>query len=170
MQPYFFIRKKKKLRIITGGPRVHIPFKYVTKTQHETLVTRLYVSKIGFYKLFFRFFLFLFHSIPRIHTPIARIPTLISRIHTPFPRIPILISLMPTLIPRISILIPRIHTLILGIFRFPTPISRIPTLIPRIPTLIPRTPTLIPRVLIIPLIPSPDSPFRLLQIALLLTC
>ena len=126
--------------------------------------------KLDFINLFFRFFLFLFHSIPRIHTPIARIPTLISRIHTPIPRIPILISLMPTLIPRISILIPRIHTLILGISRFPTPIPRIPTLIPRIPTLIPRTPTLIPRVPIIPLIPFPDSPFRLLQIALLLTC
>ena len=36
--------------------------------------------------------------------------------------------------------------------------------IPRIPTLIPRVPTVIPRVPIIPLIPFPDSLFRLLQI------
>ena len=39
------------------------------------------------------------------------------------------------------------------------------TLIPRISTVIPRVFTLIPRVPIIPLIPFPDSPFRLLQIA-----
>ena len=45
-----------------------------------------------------------------------------------------------------------------------TPIPRIHTLIPRIPTLIPRISTLIPRVPIIPLIPFPDFPFRLLQI------
>ena len=50
------------------------------------------------------------------------------------------------------------------------PIPQIPTLIPRIPqflhipTPIPRIPTRIPRVPIIPLIPFPDSPFRLLQI------
>ena len=36
-------------------------------------------------------------------------------------------------------------------------------LIPRVLTVILRVPTLIPRVLIIPLIPFPDSPFRLLQ-------
>ena len=54
----------------------------------------------------------------------------------------------------------------------PTPISRIPTLIPQTPTWIPRVPTLIlcvqtqiPRVPIISIIPFPDSPFRLLQIA-----
>ena len=56
------------------------------------------------------------------------------------------------------------------------PISRILTQICRIPTLIPRIPniltpiahihTLIPRVPIIPLIAFPDSPFRLLQIAI----
>ena len=46
-----------------------------------------------------------------------------------------------------------------------TPIPRIPTLIPHIPTLIPHVPTLILRVPIIPPIPFPDSPFRLLQIA-----
>ena len=60
---------------------------------------------------------------------------------------------MITLIPRIPTLIPRI------------PI--IPILIPRIPinpTLIPRIPTLISGVHIIPVIPFPDSPFRLLQI------
>ena len=48
----------------------------------------------------------------------------------------------------------------------PTPIPRIPTPIPRIPTVIPRIPTVIPRIPIIPLIPFPDSPFRLWQIAL----
>ena len=54
----------------------------------------------------------------------------------------------------------------------PTPIFRIPTLIPQTPTWIPRVPTLIlcvqtqiPRVPIISIIPFPDSPFRLLQIA-----
>ena len=53
-----------------------------------------------------------------------------------------------------------------------TPIFRIPTLIPQTPTWIPRVPTLIlcvqtqiPRVPIISIIPFPDSPFRLLQIA-----
>ena len=62
----------------------------------------------------------------------------ISRILTQIPRIPILI-------PRILTLIPRIPTILL-------PIARIHTLIPRVP--------------IIPLIPFPDSPFRLLQIAI----
>ena len=99
-------------------------------------------NKIRFYKLFFRFFQFLFHSIPRIPIPIPRVVTLIPYIPTPIPRI-------TTLIPRI----PRI------------PIPRIPTLIPRVPTLIPRVPTLIACVPIIPLSPFPDSPFRLLQIA-----
>ena len=54
----------------------------------------------------------------------------------------------------------------------PTPIFRIPTLIPQTPTWIPRVPTLIlcvqtqiPRVPIISIIPFPDSPFGLLQIA-----
>ena len=54
----------------------------------------------------------------------------------------------------------------------PTPIFRIPTLIPQTPTWIPRVPTLIlcvqtqiSRVPIISIIPFPDSPFRLLQIA-----
>ena len=54
----------------------------------------------------------------------------------------------------------------------PTPIFRIPTLTPQTPTWIPRVPTLIlcvqtqiPRVPIISIIPFPDSPFRLLQIA-----
>ena len=62
--------------------------------------------------------------------------------------------------------------------RIPTPIPRIPTLIPRISTLIPhipripdihtpipRIPTLITCVSIIPIIPFPSFPFRLLQIA-----
>ena len=108
-----------------------------------------------FYKLCFRFFLFLFHYIPcilalisRSPTPIPRIPTLIPCIPTPIPWIPTLIFCISTLIPYIPTLIPRI-----------------PTLIPRVPALIPRIPTLIPRVPIIPLIPFPDSPFRLLQIA-----
>ena len=47
----------------------------------------------------------------------------------------------------------------------PTLIHRFPTPIPRIPTLISHIPTLILRISIIPLIPFPDSPFRLLQIA-----
>ena len=55
---------------------------------------------------------------------------------------------IPTLIPRIS-----------------NVIALVPTLIPRIPTLIPRIPTLIPRITIIPLIPFPDFPFWILQIA-----
>ena len=71
------------------------------------------------------------------HEDSHRIPTLISRI------------------PNIPTPIPRIPTLIL----------RVPTLIPLIPTLIPHVPTLTPLVPIIPLIPFPDSPFRLLQIA-----
>ena len=50
--------------------------------------------------------------------------------------------------------------------QIPTPISRISTLIPHIPIWIPRVPTLIPCVPIIPLISFPDSPFRLLQIAI----
>ena len=62
-----------------------------------------------------------------------------------------------------STLIPIISTLILII---PTLIPRLPTLIPRILTLIPRIPTLIPRIPIILFILFPDSPFRLLQIAL----
>ena len=76
-----------------------------------------------------------------------------------------------TLIPRIPTLIPHIPNLIPYI---PTLIHCIPTLIPHIPTLIPHISTLIPRILItpnmipcfptIPLIPFPDSPFRLLQI------
>ena len=59
-------------------------------------------------------------------------------------------------------LISRIPTLI---SRIPTLIPCIPTLIPHVPTLIPRVPTLISCVPIILLIPFPDSPFRLLQIA-----
>ena len=52
-------------------------------------------KKIGFYKLFFRFFLFLFHPIPRILIPILRNPTLIPRISTLISRIPILIPRIP---------------------------------------------------------------------------
>ena len=58
--------------------------------------------------------------------------------------------------------------------RIPAPIPRIPNiptlspwilaLISRIPTLILRVPILTPQIPIIPLIPFPDSPFRLLQI------
>ena len=55
------------------------------------------------------------------------------------------------------------------IIRIPTMIphipTRIPRLIPRIPTLISRVLTLILRFPIFLLIPFPDSPFRLLQIA-----
>ena len=65
-------------------------------------------KKIWFYKNFFRFFLFLFHSIPRIRTPIHRFPTLIPRI----PNIPTPTPRIPTLIPRIYTMIPRIPTLI----------------------------------------------------------
>ena len=49
------------------------------------------------------------------------------------------------------------------------PYSHILTLIPRIPILIPCVLNLIPRIPIIPLIPLPDSPFRFLQIAFLIT-
>ena len=48
-----------------------------------------------------------------------------------------------------------------------TLIPRVPTLIPRVPTQIPHIPSLIPRVPIIPLILFPDSPLRLLEIALI---
>ena len=41
---------------------------------------------MDFIKFFFRFFLFLFHSITHISTPISRIPTLIPRIPTLIPR------------------------------------------------------------------------------------
>ena len=61
-----------------------------------------------------------------------------------------------TLIPSLSSPVPHIST----------PIPNIPTPIPRIPSLIPHIPTLIPRIAIIPLIPFPNSPFWLLQIAL----
>ena len=124
MQPYFFIRRKKIGDHFRWSTRPHsiqiIPLVWiiVTKTLHKTLVTRLYVSKIGFYKLFFRFFLFLFHSIPRTSTPVLRISTLIPPI--------------PTLIPRIQTLIPRIPTLILCI------LTLIPAFPPWFPTFPPR--------------------------------
>ena len=69
---------------------------------------------------------------------------------------------VPTLIPRLPTLIPWVPTLAPYV---PTLIPCIPTLIPRVLTLIPHVPTLILCVPIIPLIPLPDSPFRLLQIA-----
>ena len=51
---------------------------------------------------FFRFFfLFLFHYIPPIPTPIHSIPTHISQIPTHIPRILTLIARIPTLIPLI---------------------------------------------------------------------
>ena len=59
-------------------------------------------------------------------------------------------------------MIPIIPTLI---FRIPTLIPQTPTWIPRVPTLILCVQTQIPRVPIISIIPFPDSPFRLLQIA-----
>ena len=93
--------------------------------------------------------------IPHISTLIPCIPTLIPVIASLIPCIPTLIPIIPTMIPRITTLIPHIPSLIL---RIPTPIPRIPTMIPRIPTLIPRVP-------IIPFIPFPDSPFRVLKIA-----
>ena len=49
--------------------------------------------------------------------------------------------------------------------KIPTLIPRISNVIALVPTLIPRIPTLIPRITIIPLIPFPDFPFWLLQIA-----
>ena len=64
-------------------------------------------------------------------------------IPTPIPYIPTLILLIPNPIPCIPTLIPHIIC------------------IPNIPTPIPCIPILIPR------IPFPDSPFRLLQIALI---
>ena len=47
----------------------------------------------------------------------------------------------------------------------PKLIPCVPTLIPRFLNLIPHVPTLIPCIPIIPLIPFPRSPFRLLQTA-----
>ena len=77
-------------------------------------------KKIRSYKILFLFFYF--NSIPRVLTPILRIPD-------PFPT--------------------------LTTFPISQPDSRIPFFIPCIPTPIPR----------ISLIPFPDSPFQLLQIA-----
>ena len=68
-----------------------------------------------------------------------------------------LISVIAYLINFVTTLIPCVPTLI----------PRVPTLIPRVPTLIPHIPSLIPRVPIIPLILFPDSPLRLLEIALI---
>ena len=51
--------------------------------------------------------------------------------------------------------------------RVPTLIPRILSWIPRVPTLIPDLPILSPLVTAIPLIPFPDFPFRLLQVAIL---
>ena len=96
-------------------------------------------KRIGFYELSFCFFYF--NYIPCIPTSIPHIPT-------PIPRIPTLILRNPTPFPRI-----------------PTPIPCILTLTPRIAILIPHIPILIPRIPIIFLIPFPDSPFQLLQIA-----
>ena len=70
------------------------------------------------------------------------------------------------------ILIPRIPNIPTLIPRIPTLIPQVPNLIPRIPALIPCVPTLILHISIlisdipiIPLIPFPDSPSWLLQIA-----
>ena len=114
-------------------------------------------SKLYFYKCT-HFFLFLYLSGYN-----SSIPLLYGDSH---PMMITLIPRIPTLIPRI----PIIPTLILPISIIPTLVPRIPIipiLIPRIPinlTLIPRIPTLISGVRIIPLIPLPDCPFRLLQI------
>ena len=75
----------------------------------------------------------------------------------PYTKILTLTPLIPTLIPRIPTLIPHIPILIPSIPIISTLIPHIPTLIPRIPII----PTLIPSIPIIPLIPFPDSPFRL---------
>ena len=102
-------------------------------------------------------------QIPRVPTHVFFVPNLIPRIPT-LPRIPTHIScihIISTLIPRIPTLIHRIHII-------PTLILCIPTLIPYTPiifALIPGILTLIPSIVIIPLIPFPDSPFRFLQIA-----
>ena len=118
-------------------------------------------KRIRFYKLSSCFFYFSY--IPRIPTPIPRIPTLIPRIPTPIHCIPTLIPRIPTLIPCIPSFIPLIPTLIPGIPIIPTLIHHIPTLIPRIPIIL-TIPTLISRILIIPFIPFPNPPFQLLQI------
>ena len=60
--------------------------------------------KLNFINFFFVFFLFLFHSIPCIPTPIHCIPTLIPRIPTLIPRILNLIPSIPTLILRVPII------------------------------------------------------------------
>ena len=80
----------------------------------------------------------------------SHIPTLIPHIPTPSPAFPPWFPAFP-------------HS------NIPTPIPRIPTLIFHIPTLIPLVPTLILHVPIILLIPLPDSPFQVLQIALFMT-
>ena len=98
--------------------------------------------------------------------------------HSQFiPCIPIIFILaphIPTLIPAFlsfpSFGFPILHSgfyeeHIPRIPNIPTAISRIPTLITNITTMISRIPTLILCIPIIPLIPFPDSQFRLLQIA-----
>ena len=95
------------------------------------------MSKLYFYKCAH---LLLFFSLSTI---------LIHRFHSSTK----IFTLIPTPIIRIPTHIPGIPTLI----------PHIPTLIPGIPNLIPRIPTIIPHVPIIPLIPFPDSSFRLLQ-------
>ena len=105
-------------------------------------------KKIGLHKLFFVFFLFLFHSIPCIPILILRIPTpyyMHSYPNSPHSYPDFLHSQLDSM-----------HS---------HPHSPIPTLIPCIPTLITHVPTLIPCVPIISLIPFPNSPFRVLQIA-----
>ena len=60
-------------------------------------------KKFGFCKLSFWFFYF--DYIPRIPTPIPRIPIAIPRIPTPIPRITVLISHIPAQIPRIPLIL-----------------------------------------------------------------
>ena len=123
------------------------------------------MSKLYFYKCV-HFLLFLSLSTVLIHqfhfyTKILTLITLISKpisshshpyslhhhSYSPHPTLISRIPIIPTLIPTHSHPDPHIPT--------------IPTLILRIPIIS----TLFPRIPIIPLIPFPDSPFRLLQIA-----
>ena len=121
--------------------------KLVSLIVSHTKVLKLYFYKCAHFFLFLSLSTFFIHQFYFYTNVPTLIPTLIHIIST-------LIPCIPTLIP----LIPIITSLILCI------LTLIPH-IPMIPTLIPRLPTLIPRILIIPLIPIPDSPFRLLQIA-----
>ena len=126
--------------------KTKISIKSVSLIISHTEVSKLYFYKCTPFLLFFSLSTFIirqFHSYAKIFTLIPLIPTLIPcipRILTLNPRIPII----PTLIPRIP--------------TFPPWFPSLPPWFPAFPTWFSPCHH--------PLIPFPDSPFRLLQIAI----